>query len=151
MGVDQTIALAASLGRIRGDVTIVGAAGGTFGMGMYTAPYELNLRSTMWGTRPELSEVLALAALGKITPIVETYSLADVGDGLPAATRRRGARPRRGRAVGGDGVTVFGSAPEGLDIYHVGIVVPSMEEALESYGRLVRVPVDGHLRVDPRT
>jgi catechol 2,3-dioxygenase-like lactoylglutathione lyase family enzyme len=30
-------------------------------------------------------------------------------------------------------VTIFGNAPLGLDMYHVGIVVPDMEEALETY------------------
>jgi propanol-preferring alcohol dehydrogenase len=95
VGIDQTIALGASLGRIRGDVTIVGAAGGTFGMGIYTAPYEMNLRSTMWGTRPELSEVLTLAALGKITPIYETYSLS----GSVQAYKQLHANAVRGRAV----------------------------------------------------
>jgi propanol-preferring alcohol dehydrogenase len=77
VGVDQTIALGVSLVHIRSDLTIVGAAGGTFGIGIYTAPYETNVRSTMWGSRPELAEVLSLAALGKITPIYEQYPLAD--------------------------------------------------------------------------
>ena len=30
-------------------------------------------------------------------------------------------------------MTMFGTAPQGLDLYHVGIVVPDMEEALASY------------------
>jgi alcohol dehydrogenase, propanol-preferring len=77
VGVDQTIALGVALSRIRGDLTIVGAAGGTYGVGIYTAPYELNVRSTMWGTRRELAEVMALAAVGKIRPIYERFSLDD--------------------------------------------------------------------------
>lgn len=77
VGVDQTIALGVALSRIRGDLTIVGAAGGTYGVGIYTAPYELNVRSTMWGTRTELAEVMALAAIGKIHPVYERFTLTD--------------------------------------------------------------------------
>jgi len=95
VGIDQTISLAVSLGRIRGDVTIVGASGGTFGMGMFTAPYQMNLRSTMWGTRPELAEVMALAAIGKITPIYETFSLSD----SLSAYQKLHSNSVRGRAV----------------------------------------------------
>jgi propanol-preferring alcohol dehydrogenase len=60
-------------------MTIVGAAGGTYGYGLYTAPYELNLRSTYWGNRSELAEVLALAERGDITV---TYSKYAIEDGL---------------------------------------------------------------------
>jgi alcohol dehydrogenase, propanol-preferring len=95
VGVDSTIALAVALGRIRGDVTIIGGAGGTFGMGLYSAPYEMALRSTMWGSRPELSEVLALAAIGKITPVYQTYTLKD----SPSAYHHLHENTVRGRAV----------------------------------------------------
>ncbi len=95
VGVDQTIALGVALSRVRGDLTIVGAAGGTYGVGIYTAPYELNVRSTMWGTRAELAEVMALAAIGKIHPIYERFTLAD----SLRAYRKLHHNDVRGRAV----------------------------------------------------
>jgi alcohol dehydrogenase, propanol-preferring len=95
VGVDQTIALGVALSRIRGDLTIVGAAGGTYGVGIYTAPYELNVRSTMWGTRAELAEVMALAAIGRIHPIYERFTLAD----SLAAYQKLHHNDVRGRAV----------------------------------------------------
>jgi len=95
VGVDATIALGVALSRIRGDLTIVGAAGGTYGVGIYTAPYELNVRSTMWGTRTELAEVMALAAIGKIHPIYEQFSL----DDSLAAYQKLHHNHVRGRAV----------------------------------------------------
>jgi propanol-preferring alcohol dehydrogenase len=97
VGVDATIALAVSLGRIRGDVTIVGAAGGTFGIGIYSAPYEMTMRSTMWGTRSELREVMELAAIGKIKPVYEQFSLTD----SLLAYKRLHSNAVRGRAVVG--------------------------------------------------
>ena len=60
-----------------GDMTIVGAAGGTYAYGLYTAPYELRLRSTYWGSGPELGEVLTLAAKGRIDVTYTTYALED--------------------------------------------------------------------------
>ena len=95
VGVDATIALAVSLGRIRGDVTIVGAAGGTFAIGIYSAPYEMTMRSTLWGTRSELREVMELAALGKIKPVYEEFSLTD----SVLAYKRLQSNAVRGRAV----------------------------------------------------
>lgn len=95
VGVDATIALGVSMSRIRGDMTIVGAAGGTYGVGIYTAPYELNVRSTMWGSRTELAEVMALAALGKITPVYERFTLED----SVAAYQKLHRNDVRGRAV----------------------------------------------------
>jgi propanol-preferring alcohol dehydrogenase len=75
VGVDATIALGIASSRIQGDMTIVGAAGGTYGYGLYTAPYELCLRSTYWGSRSELAEVLALAERGDITVTYTKYSI----------------------------------------------------------------------------
>ena len=95
VGVDATIALGVALSRVRGHLTIVGAAGGTYGVGIYSAPYELNVRSTMWGTRSELAEVMALAAVGKITPIYERFSL----DDSVTAYKKLHSNNVRGRAV----------------------------------------------------
>jgi propanol-preferring alcohol dehydrogenase len=85
---DETHALAVGCARQQGDFTIVGGAGGTFAMGLYSAPYELCVRSTFWGNRTDLGEVLALAARGlinaeyttvPITEAVNTYSRLEAG------------------------------------------------------------------------
>ena len=77
VGVDASIALGVASSKVMGDMTIVGAAGGTYAYGLYTAPYELRLRSTYWGSGPELGEVLTLAAKGRIDVTYTTYALED--------------------------------------------------------------------------
>ena len=75
VGVDATMALGVASGRQLGDLTVVGGAGGTYPMGLYTVPYEMNMRSMYWGSRSELAEVLALAARGDITVTYTEYQL----------------------------------------------------------------------------
>lgn len=53
------------------------------------------MRSIYWGTRGELSEVLMLAASGRITPVYSTYSMDQSLDAYAAMT----AGTLRGRAV----------------------------------------------------
>lgn len=75
VGSDATIALGVGVARMRGDVTIVGIAGGSYPVSFFTVPYEASLQTTYWGSRPELEEVLHLAARGLIRAKVTTYSL----------------------------------------------------------------------------
>lgn len=75
VGSDETLALAASVTRSLGHVTLVGIAGGTFPFGYFSAAYEVSFASTYWGSITELGEVLALAERGLVTPHVERYSL----------------------------------------------------------------------------
>jgi len=75
VGIASTVALAMSSVAVRGRVTIVGIAGGTYEWGFYTAPYEAELLSTYWGTLEELHEVVALYRVGKISPDVEIYDM----------------------------------------------------------------------------
>jgi propanol-preferring alcohol dehydrogenase len=77
VGVDATLALAGHSVRTMGDLTIVGAAGGSLPAGFYTLPYEASVQSVVWGSRPELAEVLTLAARGLLTPQVTTFGLDD--------------------------------------------------------------------------
>ena len=77
VGVDATIATAVAAARHLADVTIVGIGGGSFAFSFFSIPYEVSLQTTYWGTRPELAEVLALAARGLLTPTVTTYGLED--------------------------------------------------------------------------
>lgn len=66
VGSNDTIALGMSVSRPMGCVTIVGIGGGSYPMGFFTSPYEVELITTYWGSRPELAEVLALAEAGHI-------------------------------------------------------------------------------------
>lgn len=61
--------------RSLGDLTIVGIAGGTLPMSFFSIPYEVSVQTTYWGTRPELVELLGLAASGRVGSKVTTYSL----------------------------------------------------------------------------
>lgn len=95
VGVDPTMALAMSVVALQGRVTIVGIGNGTYPWNFYTAPYEVELTSTYWGTVEELHEVADLYRSGKVTPQVELFSLPD---GLEAY-RRLEAGELNGRAV----------------------------------------------------
>ena len=64
VGSEATIALGAAVSRFLGDVTVVGIAGGTFPFNFFALPYEVSVQTTYWGSRPELVEVLDLAARG---------------------------------------------------------------------------------------
>lgn len=75
VGADATLALAAGVVRVLGDLTVVGIGGGTYPLSFFSIPYEASVQTTYWGSRPELAEVLLLAARGLITPTVTTYSL----------------------------------------------------------------------------
>jgi alcohol dehydrogenase, propanol-preferring len=77
VGSDATLLMGAAAARTLGDVTIVGIAGGTLPVSFFSVPYEVSIQTTYWGTRPELVEVLDLAARGLIRPQVTTFPLAD--------------------------------------------------------------------------
>ena len=75
VGTDRTLALGAQGARTLGDLTIIGLGGGTLGMGFFTVPYELSVQTTYWGSRPELIEVLDLAARGHLHATTTTFPL----------------------------------------------------------------------------
>lgn len=95
VGIDSTLALAGQVVRGLGDLTIVGAAGGSLPVGFYTMPYEASVQSTVWGSRPELIEVLDLASRGLLTPKITTFALEDAMD----AYRQMADGRLEGRAV----------------------------------------------------
>ncbi len=74
-GSAETLNLARSVARVLGDVTIVGIGGGEVPLGFFTQPYEVSMATTYWGSRPELAELLALAASGHISAQSSIYSL----------------------------------------------------------------------------
>ncbi|HEX5762580.1 MAG TPA: NAD(P)-dependent alcohol dehydrogenase [Solirubrobacterales bacterium] len=75
VGADETLALGAKVVRFQGHLTMVGLAGGTFGFGFGTLPFEAQLTLPYWGTAVELMEVLELAKAGKIRAHVERFRL----------------------------------------------------------------------------
>jgi len=77
VGALPTMELARGVARAMSDVTIVGIAGGALPVSFFSQRYEVNIATTYWGTRPELAELLALAARGAINVESTTYSLDD--------------------------------------------------------------------------
>ena len=59
------------------DVTIVGIGGGEVPLSFFTQPYEVSIATTYWGSRPELVELLALAASGQVAAEQTVYPLDD--------------------------------------------------------------------------
>ncbi len=84
VGSDATLALGASIARPLGHLTIVGIGGGTLPMSFFGIGYEVSVATTYWGSLPELMEVIALAADGRITAHVERFSLADASKAYAA-------------------------------------------------------------------
>lgn len=75
VGSDSTLALGAGAVRQMGDLTIVGIAGGNLPVSFFSVPYEAAIRTTYWGSRPELVEVLNMASRGLIRSQVTTFPL----------------------------------------------------------------------------
>jgi alcohol dehydrogenase, propanol-preferring len=75
VGSDDTLALAATLGRFDSDLTVVGVAGGTLEFSFFALPHECSLATTNWGSAIELMEVIALARAGSIHAHVERFGL----------------------------------------------------------------------------
>ena len=95
VGAESTIALGAAVSRFLGDVTVVGIAGGTFPFSFFSQPYEVSIQTTYWGSRPELVEVLDLAARGQLRPTVTTVPF----EGAVEAYHRSAAGSAFGRLV----------------------------------------------------
>ncbi len=75
VGATSTLELARGVVRSMGDVIIVGLAGGEIPVSFFSQPYEVSIATTYWGSRPELAELLALAASGQISAERSIYSL----------------------------------------------------------------------------
>ncbi|EHR61936.1 NAD(P)-dependent alcohol dehydrogenase [Saccharomonospora cyanea] len=80
VGSDGTLTLASSVGRVLGDLTIVGLGGGQLPVSFFSLPYEMSVQTTYWGSRPELGEVLDLAARGLLQTEVIRFRLDDVAE-----------------------------------------------------------------------
>ncbi|MEU6477407.1 NAD(P)-dependent alcohol dehydrogenase [Streptomyces sp. NPDC047017] len=95
VGAPPTVTLAGALAAIEGEISIVGIGGGALPVGFGTLPYEVTVSSPYWGSRGELTEVLALARAGALSVHTETYSL----DEAPLAYERLRQGLVDGRAV----------------------------------------------------
>lgn len=95
VGAAETIEMARTAARMMGDVTIVGLAGGSVPLSFFSQPYEVSMQTTYWGTRPELEELIALAARGAIHVEHSVYKL----DDAPQAYHDLKAGKVKGRAV----------------------------------------------------
>jgi propanol-preferring alcohol dehydrogenase len=95
VGADETLALGAAVTRPLGNLTIVGIAGGTLPVSFFGIGYEVSVATTYWGTLPELMEVIALAAAGRIRAQVQRFAL----DDAPTAYQAMRDGSLEGRAV----------------------------------------------------
>jgi propanol-preferring alcohol dehydrogenase len=95
VGVDATLALAASAVAPGGQIVVIGVGGGTLPFRFGAIPNETSAIFSNWGTRAELAEVVDLARAGVIGIEVERVALGEV----PAAYARLEAGDVRGRVV----------------------------------------------------
>ena len=95
VGAEATIKIAMASARSLGDVTVVGIAGGTFPFNFFSQAYEVSLQTIYWGSRPELVEILNLAARGLVHSESTRYTL----DNAAQAYLDLAAGKVRGRAV----------------------------------------------------
>ncbi len=95
VGAQEAADLAAKLVGRWSDIAMVGLGPGAIPVGGGALPSGSSVRRPVWGTRPELYEVLDLARSGAITVETEQFSLEDG----PRAYERLHARTLRGRAV----------------------------------------------------
>ena len=97
---DGTLAVAAAMVAGNGHIGVVGAAGGTLPVSMGKVPFGVTVTPTYWGTRPELIDVLDLAATGRLVVHAEQFPLSRATDAYAAV---------RGGKVTGRAVVIPGS------------------------------------------
>ena len=77
VGIDATGATATAAVAVAGAVVIVGAGGGTTKVGLLAAPYDVEVRTSLWGTRASLLELVEMAQRGQIQIETQQYPIAD--------------------------------------------------------------------------
>lgn len=75
VGVTSTINVAMQSMAVQGRLTVLGIAGQPYEWSFYTAPYEVELTTSYWGTIEDLHEVADLFRAGAIEPKVTKYSM----------------------------------------------------------------------------
>ncbi|GAA3591047.1 NAD(P)-dependent alcohol dehydrogenase [Agrococcus terreus] len=88
VGIDATGATAMAAVQVGGAVVCVGAGGGSAKVGLLAAPYDVEVRTSLWGTRASLLELVGMAKRGEIRIETQTYPIsqalqayADLHDG----------------------------------------------------------------------
>jgi propanol-preferring alcohol dehydrogenase len=95
VGADATLALAAEVGRVGGQVTMIGLAGGHYPLTLGKVPLGSNFAIIMGSSISELTEVVALAEAGRIQLRTERFPLERAAE----AYARMKANQLQGRAV----------------------------------------------------
>lgn len=80
VGSDATLAMSTACVGRQGVVVLVGLAGGALPYSFMGMPGESVVMGSMWGTRNELEEVIALAAADRLSLHVEQHPLSDIND-----------------------------------------------------------------------
>lgn len=80
VGADATMATAAASVGKQGLFVLVGLAGGSTPVSFMGMESEVAFRTSAWGNRNELAEVVSLARAGIISGKVDTYPLEDIND-----------------------------------------------------------------------
>lgn len=75
VGIDPTGATATAAVKVAGAIVAVGAGGGTVKVGLMSAPYDVEVRTSLWGTRASLMELVEMAHRGEITIETQTYPI----------------------------------------------------------------------------
>jgi propanol-preferring alcohol dehydrogenase len=77
---DATVATALQCARVQGHLTLVGMGLGTAPVNFFQTPFECQVATTYWGSLVEYTEVLALAAAGRVRAHVQRFPLDRVAD-----------------------------------------------------------------------
>lgn len=75
VGSDSTLAMAVKMAHKMGHLTVVGVAGGTLPFSFFTIPTECAVAAPLWGSLPELVELVALCESGRIKSHNSYYPL----------------------------------------------------------------------------
>jgi propanol-preferring alcohol dehydrogenase len=95
-GATATLELAARIVRRRGTVVVIGLGGGRIPFGFAAVPHEARFLTSVWGTRSQLDELLALAR--REPSIVQPVEVLPLSDAQLAHERLRAGQVR-GRIV----------------------------------------------------
>jgi propanol-preferring alcohol dehydrogenase len=75
VGTDATLGTAGAAVRVDGSIVVVGLGGGALPVSLLGLPMGIRVSTSYWGTRPDLLQVLALAARGDLVAEVTTWPL----------------------------------------------------------------------------
>lgn len=87
VGDDATLALAARTVETSGAIVVVGEAGGRLAYAFRSVPFEVVLTTSVWGSRNDLRDVLALAQRREVRWDVETLPLERANEALDRLRR----------------------------------------------------------------